>query len=170
MNAALNVAKLLVICQKVEGRKKLQKIVHILQSAGYERDFPQHFGYLHYGPYSHEVKADIDLLVDPSGPLVDEAESTTGLGHRTFVYSPTSELEEALSDSIGVPWSEQAKELNAKTPQELEAISTIFFLKRSGVGRDAVLERFTQLKPGLVDKFSEALKAVQSIKSLPASS
>jgi uncharacterized protein YwgA len=34
MNTALNVAKLLVVCQQVEGRKKLQKMVHILQSCG----------------------------------------------------------------------------------------------------------------------------------------
>ncbi|MFN0010401.1 MAG: hypothetical protein ACKVS8_02025 [Phycisphaerales bacterium] len=163
MNSALNIAKLLVICEQIEGRKKLQKLVHILQSTGHERDFPQQFGYLHYGPYSHGVKADIDLLVDPDGPLASETEEVSGMGHKTFVYRPSPELVEALSAPGEPAWADKAKRLNQKTAQETEAMSTILFLKRSGVAEEALAARFKQLKPALADRYATALNDVKAL-------
>jgi uncharacterized protein len=163
MNSTLNIARLLIACEKIEGRKKLQKIVHILQSSGFQRDFPHQFGYLHYGPYSHEVKADIDRLVDPSGPLVDEQPSVAGLSFQTFVYVPKPELQKALLSHATTPWEGLARKLNEMTPQELEAISTIRFLQRSGVAEQALLDRFKQLKPSLVELYPSALDFAKTL-------
>jgi hypothetical protein len=122
---------------------------------GYSRDFPHHFGYLHYGPYSHEVKADLDRLVDPSRQLVTEEQSVAGVGFQTFVYRPKPELKAAFQTHDS-PWAQLAQELNKRTPQELEAISTILFLRRCGVAESSLEERFHQLKPMLIGHFCPA--------------
>ncbi|MFO0835134.1 MAG: hypothetical protein U0638_09200 [Phycisphaerales bacterium] len=164
MNATMNIAMLIVACKRVEGRKKLQKIVHILQCCGFGRDFPHQFGYLHYGPYSHEVKADIDGLTNPAGPLVEESEATAGLGYRTFAYSPSLGLKEALEGSSeSASWAPLARQLNQKSPQELEAVSTVLYLKRSGVADSAIKERFCQLKPALADRFGSTTQFVATL-------
>lgn len=156
MNTTMNIARLLVVCKKIEGRKKLQKIVHILQSCGHGGDFPHQFGYLHYGPYSHDVKADIDRLVQDSNGLVDETPGVAGVSFPTFVYSPKPELEAAFSSSEPALWASLALVLNKKSPQDLEAISTIIFLRRSGVAESSLKERFYQLKPMLIEQFIAA--------------
>ena len=62
MNSIINLARLISVCGEVKGRKKLQKIVHLLQAAGHHEDFGYEFGYLHYGPYAHGVKHDLESL------------------------------------------------------------------------------------------------------------
>ena len=162
MNSTLNIAKLVGVCGRIEGRKKLQKIVHILQSRGHQSDFPHQFGYLHYGPYSHEVKADIDALVGPEAALVQEEPVTSSLGFTSFVYTTTAALSKALGNQAP-KWGDLANQLNQSTSQELEAISTILFLKDAGTRDGDIESRFSQLKPGLVPLFATAKSKVSAL-------
>ncbi|NLC51352.1 MAG: hypothetical protein GX764_03480, partial [Firmicutes bacterium] len=48
--------------QQIIGRKRLQKTVYLLQQIGFP--YAGKFTYHHYGPYSSELQAEIDRLVD----------------------------------------------------------------------------------------------------------
>src|SRR5262245_16788301 len=92
MQGMLQLLRLIDSLGKVEGRKKLQKIVHILKARGH--DFPQHFGYLHYGPFSSEVAAEMDSLV--SGKLVKE--QGEGQPFEAYVYEPRDSARKLLAE------------------------------------------------------------------------
>lgn len=58
----------------VHGRKKLQKMIHLLKSAGNE--FPFKFRYHHYGPYSSQLQSEMNRLVS-EGFIVEKLEDGT---------------------------------------------------------------------------------------------
>jgi hypothetical protein len=169
MNTALNLAKLIAVCGEVAGRKKMQKIVHLLQEAGFEEDFPYSFGYLHYGPYSHGVKYDLDLL--RSEDLVIEETVYSG-EHESFRYMPVADLDVGLR-SAGISakpaWSGLARELNAMSPSRLEAASTVAFLHSRGFTGESLRTRFRELKPFLDHDFEGAMKVFLSTKGCSSS-
>ncbi len=157
MNGAINIARLVNACGTIEGRKKLQKIVYLLQSLGYP--FREDFRYLHYGPYSSQVKNEIDWLVDDVD-LIDEKPTNAG-PFQTYLYTPKIHLTEQLK-GIGLDslpeWAEKARELNQHDAQTLEAISTVVFLRKCGYEDDRLRERFGELKPKLMHQFDDALQ------------
>ena len=149
MKNFINIAKLIRSCERIEGRVKLQKIVHILQQAGYP--FKEEFGYLHHGPYSSDLKYEIDQLVD--WRLINE-EPHQVIDYTQYIYAPSDklslELRSAGADSEP-EWKNLAQELNRKSAQELEGISTIMFLRRRGFAEQKLKERFGQLKPHIAE-------------------
>ena len=150
----LDVAKLVQICRKIESRKKLQKLVYILQQMG--NPFHQQFEYLHYGPYSSDLKREIDQLVEAG--LIQE-ESTQAHIFSQYNYGPTANLSDLLRNFGGEEkpsWAELATDLNRESPQTLEAISTILFLRQKGFGEDRLRARFCELKPALSADFEKA--------------
>jgi uncharacterized protein len=153
MDGMLEVLRLISALGSVTGRKKLQKIVHILKSQGY--DFPQHFGYLHYGPYSSALAAEVDALVD--GKLI--AQRGGGGEYDPYVYTPSEPAKQLLQDlkTTGTPrWKALAQELNTKDANYLEAMSTILYLQANGFEGKTLRERFASLKPNLKGLFDEA--------------
>lgn len=162
MTSINQVARLINACEVIEGRVKLQKIVHILQEAGYP--FDQEFGYLHHGPYSSELRHEIDQLV--SWKLVNEASGPV-IEYTQYVYSPADSLPDILEE-IGedeVPeWAELAKQLNRKSSAELEAISTTLYLMRKGFKDEALSQRFAELKPHLSGRFKDCLKQAKRLR------
>lgn len=163
MQGMLQLLRLITSLNKVEGRKKLQKIVHILKVCGY--DFPQHFGYLHYGPFSSEVAAEIDSLV--SGDLV--AEQGKGQQYEAYVYTPLETAQKLLVElkQEGQPeWYARAEQLNQKPVAELEAVSTILYLKANGFTGEKLKERFLELKPVLKSLYNSALAESLQMKSV----
>lgn len=164
MNQTINLANLVDICEGITGRKKLQKIVHLLQEFGHIDDFGYDFGYLHYGPYSRSLRDDLDLLVGCVPPIIAEQSELAG-AHETFKYAPSAGLREALNGA-GVndtpPWKSLARKLNALAPQKLEAMSTIRFLSHQGFDGAALKERFAMLKPSLASQFDSAVSDLRS--------
>lgn len=157
MQGMLQLLRLIDSLERVEGRKKLQKIVYILKARGH--NFPQHFGYLHYGPFSIEVAAEIDSLV--SGALIDE--KGDGQPFEAYVYTTRDTARKLLNDlkqSISPEWKTLAKALNQKYVGDLEAMSTILYLKANGFKGDALQSRFIELKPTLKSSFAGALVEV----------
>lgn len=162
MNGVVQVAVLIKACGRVDGRVKLQKIVHILQQVGFP--FKEHFGYLHHGPYSSELKGEIDQLVDFN--LVQEEEKQAG-EYKQYVYMPGGDLDGLLRHfgGDGVPaWGELAKRLNAKQSKDLEAISTIMFLQSREFDGERLRERFLQLKPHLADRLDPCLAEANELR------
>lgn len=164
MQGLLQILRLVDALGRVEGRKKLQKIVHILQAKGH--DFPQKFGYLHYGPFSSEVAAEVDALV--SGELVHQEGS--GQPYEAYVYTPGESAKKLLNElqqTEAPDWMNLARDLNQKNVSELEAISTILYLQANGFVGEKLRIRFAELKPALRSLYEAAHAAASRLPKAP---
>jgi uncharacterized protein YwgA len=150
MSDALKIGLLVRDAGPIEGRKKLQKIVFLLQESGEE--FDAHYELSLYGPFSAELKSCVDELV--ASKLFDEVPASTG-GYR---YSVKPEFCRVLQRAAAVEpagWIGLARALNARDPSELEGISTVLFLQSRGWRETELQDRFVSLKPHLADRFHE---------------
>ncbi|WCJ58649.1 hypothetical protein NXS98_13105 [Fontisphaera persica] len=164
MHPIVSLLQLLRLLKRVEGRKKLQKIVHILQTLG--APFPQRFEYSYYGMYSSQLRGEIERL--ESERLVTEKENLAARGHSTYLLTATKRLEKLLDNldcPKNPPWADLAQELNDLSAQQLEAISTILFLEDCGLEGDALRQRFQALKPHLESIFDPCLKKAREFRS-----
>jgi uncharacterized protein YwgA len=164
MNHYILIAKLIQACGKIEGRVKFQKIVYILQDMGHP--FREEFGYLHHGPYSSDLKSEIDQLCE--WELVNEVEQPVK-DYMRYEYSPNKELRAMLSE-IGdesVPeWSELARQLNRMNATDLEGISTIMFLRRRDFDGERLETRYKELKPHLADDYKKCRAEAERLTKL----
>src|SRR5262245_22172373 len=90
----LQIAQLLCRLQRVEGRKKMQKIVHILQELG--QPFPERFEYSYYGMYSRQLRTELDALEREN--FVVEEPIGNALGERTYSFKSTPALKDFLKE------------------------------------------------------------------------
>lgn len=164
MNTVILIGQLLKTVGAVEGRKKFQKIVHILQHFG--APFNLRFGYLHYGPFSSELQSQLDVY--ESEELLKEEPCTAG-NFRTSRFTPQPKLL-ALVDRVAgnatFDFAALAAELNQKPAQELEAISTIFYLQTQGKTGASLRESFCGLKPKFASVFEERLRAADAMRAI----
>jgi uncharacterized protein YwgA len=154
MNAhpVVRIGLLLRRVKVIETRKKVQKIVHILQAMG--APFPERFDFHHYGPFSSELWREIEAF-EAEG-LVTEAEIQGNLP--TFRLEPTGKLLALLEEDSGVadePWVEWAEELNSKRPRRLEGISTLLYFHQRLWPVETWSSKFKELKPQLMDEFEQ---------------
>jgi uncharacterized protein YwgA len=148
-------AKLIHWVGTLETRKRMQKVVYLLQAAGcpFGADF-----FLHrFGPYSQEVAQLTDELV--AAGVLQEIESENAVGHQ-FGYSLTKQGETLLSAfesrSLGQSLSKAmakyeplAKQLATNELKELEVASTIAYYRQTVGNWDLAREsacRFKQIR------------------------
>lgn len=159
MNTLIQLALLFKIVERIQGRKKLQKMVHILQSFGVP--FDVRYGYHHFGPFSDQLQ---DCM---NSYQYDELilEKRIDGQFPTSEFTPSDKLLQ-LPEKIGkteMPaWADFAKDLNERSPRELEAISTLIYVKKTEDDDAVAEEKFHKLKPGLVQLLPEARAAVAS--------
>ncbi len=162
MHPFIRISQLLVRLGAIEGRKKLQKIVHILQSTG--APFEEKFELSHFGAYSSELRGEVAKLAKDD--LVQEEEPTGCAG--SYIYRPTAALQalvKELSVSLDEPWLDLAEKLNLRSAQELEGISTVLYLKRWGWSQEGLRQQFSALKPHLVKDFDACRQEADSLVS-----
>jgi uncharacterized protein YwgA len=144
-------AKLVSWAGRVDARKRLQKVVYLLQAAGcpLEADFFLH----HYGPYSQDVARLTDEMVRAN--LLREEEEPLSQGSR-YSYRLPESVEEQLSTSETTPHGKHglermepfesiAKRLFHEDLRMLEYASTIvYFHQQTNEWQEAVAkaERF----------------------------
>ena len=166
MSRTIQLLQLVGACKRIEGRKKLQKMVHILQSAGYTFEYP--FSLHYHGPFSFELKAELDALC-AEGIVREQHTVASGNDFPQYDFQPGEKLPEILS-RVGADdspaWAAAARELNGKPSHELEAISTLLFLKDRGFQDERLQQRFAELKPRLASKFESANAAADRFVSL----
>ena len=167
MKPALRIAQLLQYLGRVDGRKKFQKLVHVLQELGYP--FSERFEYSYYGMYSQQLRGELDSLV--SDNLILESETQNPFGHPAFSFEKTEQLD-ALLDEVGVEkepvWSAPAEKLNSLTPQVLEGVSTILYLRRCGLEDDPLKQRLLSLKPHLAGIEDQCFQQTETILAFKA--
>ncbi|WP_018130887.1 hypothetical protein [Effusibacillus pohliae] len=154
LDASYRILKIFDAVGSVHGRKKFQKMVHLLTSSG--ADFPFTFEYHHFGPYSAELQEEIAFLVQ-QGLLAESKEN------EAYVYRITEKgraFKENLENS-GVCRFHLAEavvaSLSEKNPQFLEMVSTYAFLLESGYDVHSAAEKAADLKPHLRAHLEEAV-------------
>ena len=162
MHPVIPVLQLLHALQRIEGRKKVQKTVHILKELG--APFGERFEYSYYGMYSAQLKGELDALERED--LVEERPILSG-PHTTYVVKTTPKLAALLEElNLTEPpkWIETARRLNGLSAQMLEGISTVLFLRRTESDPAAIRQRLVSLKPHLA---SEADACLAEAAQLP---
>lgn len=162
----LQIAQLLCVLKRVEGRKKMQKLVHILQELGHP--FTERFDYSYYGMYSQQLRSELDVL--EAEKLIVEEAKTNGLGD-TYTFKSTPELEKFLEEveaDTEPKWKKLAESLNSLSAQILEGVSTILFLRRGGLKGDELKTRLLVLKPHLKSVYAECEKQLKSLDAFAA--
>jgi uncharacterized protein YwgA len=159
LQAELAVARLIGVLGKVRGRKRLQKIVHLLKARGF-RGFQQDFVLHYYGPFSRQLAAQLNFVC--AAGLVEENESGD-----TYVYTaPSGDLSGPASQLLAVdsdpPWSKFAHQLNEKSTSFLEALSTVVFLHESGLRNSRLESDFERVKPSLKRQFTGVRKFAEA--------
>lgn len=132
--------------EKIRGRKKLQKIIHLLKRSGTE--FPFIYRYHHYGPYSSHLQAEMDQLVT-QGYL------NVKFKNGAYEYTITDHgqnFKSILETDGGLTFSLDKSlllRLAEQDTQFLEMFSTYVFLIESGNSEEQAKEKAVQLKPHL---------------------
>ncbi|MFZ3100901.1 MAG: hypothetical protein WA131_03565 [Desulfitobacteriaceae bacterium] len=128
----------------VKGRKKLQKMVHLLSTAGAAFSFK--YQYHHYGPYSTQLQDEINFMVR-QGFLEELKEN------ETYVYKITPLGKEFKTSLEGTYNGDLNRELlmslNEHSSQFLEMASTYAFLLDSGYDSHNAIHKAIELKPHL---------------------
>ncbi len=154
LDGALEIARLVRELEEINGRKRLQKIVHLLAANGHT-EFPHRFILYYYGPFSRAVATDLDFVCDVK--VVNEE-----LKGEKYVY--TLGVDDAgswrLDDVTGAEelpaWTEFAKALNEEDTPFLEALSTLVYLKEAGYKDKELKDEFDRVKPHLKKQFDDA--------------
>jgi uncharacterized protein YwgA len=150
---------------EVVGRKKCQKLIHILQECGY--DFGFDFKLALYGAFSSDLQGQLENFV--GNRYIREVPSTTDIaGYRTSKFVTSSHSPKILK-ILGLDeeprWKKLANDLNQRTSRELEATSTIMFLRRSGTQDAQLPEKFAALKPHLIDIYESGLELANKLRN-----
>jgi len=153
--------QLLHLLKRVEGRKKLQKLVHILQERGVP--FPERFEYSYYGMYSAQLRSEVERL--ESEKLVNESPCSAGtnLSYSLEATDDIGKLLKEIGQEQEPAWAATARLLNGLSAQELEGISTILFLKECGLSGDELKNRLLVLKPHLEPIYAKCEKEASKL-------
>ncbi|GHC46809.1 hypothetical protein [Roseibacillus persicicus] len=141
-------------------------MIHILQECGH--DFGFDFKLALYGAYSSELQTVLERFVDEE--YIDEnSERTPYAGFPTSVFKPSARGQQIfeLFEVGGSPsWLSLATKLNEKSTRDLEATSTIFLLRSSGVSEADLQSRFEGLKPHLKANFEKAKELAEELRAV----
>lgn len=145
-------AKLVAWADCLRTRKRMQKVVYLLQSAGcpLEAEFILH----HYGPYSEEVARLTDEMV--RAVLLEEQTSENVVGTQ-YSYRLPEPIRQQIADletmEQGQKWLSElasfeslAKDLLTTDLKQLEYASTILYFRRQGFNWPEAVEKARKFK------------------------
>ncbi len=166
-------AKIVQAVGKVDARKRLQKLIYLLQCAGcpLKVEFTLHL----YGPYSHEIANLTDELV--ADHLLAEKCDQNRAG-RQYSYQVSPKTVESLAEferteqgksakKAIAPWEDKIKDLAGNHLWTLELASTVAFFKQSERSWEKAVEEtalFKNVDPANLDML-KALKLAKSVLS-----
>lgn len=126
--------------RKVEGKKRLQKLIFLLDQAGFKSGAS--FLLKDYGPFSREVESAADIM-SIFGDLTEQPVKT---GYSNYIA-----IEYSLPDAESVSPSKEMIDivgfLDRFRTVELEIASTIRFFEVSGISKSEAIRRTRQMKP-----------------------
>ncbi len=147
---------------KITGRKKIQKMIYILEQIVGVFDKPHQFRWNYYGVFSEELASELNLG-EAFGVLKENEQQE--YGYRTYhieaVYPDSNNPAYPKKDTLPIGL---IKYLNAKEPRELEIISSIIYFENQGLNEHEIKERLYTFKSHLENFFEQGFKAYDEIK------
>lgn len=140
---------------KIYGRKKVQKIIHLLEVSGV--NLPFKYAYHHYGPFSVELQEELNFLVN-QGLLSETKEDAA------YVYEITEKGKQfkqklETEERYKVMFNEELLEtLTKENSQFLELVSTYAYLIDIGYEENFAKQKALELKPHLSKYIDTAVK------------
>ncbi len=157
IEGALAVARLIAELGAVDGRKRLQKLVHLLGAANHT-EFKHRFILHYYGPFSRQLAAQLDFL--GAAGLVEEespADETATFRYRVAGEDAVERVKDMRCGAEEPPrWAGLAQALNCQNTDFLEAVSTLVYLHSHRATGDDLDSKFEQAKPQLTGLLSAA--------------
>ncbi|MBU7046926.1 MAG: hypothetical protein HXS54_10885 [Theionarchaea archaeon] len=137
----------------VDGRKKIQKMIHIAKALGYP--FREDFTLYLYGPYSEELAAEIQRMKELDLLRERELDSSyiitlTENGKTFLKYFQDNVARESGNEKFE-KMRNLFKELSIYTLWELEIIATLFYFYQTGYNN---LDQLQDVVRGVKPKFS----------------
>ena len=154
--------------KKIEGRKRLQKLVHLLELAG--ADVVGNFDLLHYGPFSKNVSNAVEEL-EFQGMIKETVQAIGVYDTIQYVYE-IGDLFEINHNVYELPDDLDRRllvKLEGYSTVDLEVASTVGFFETQGLDRDIAKERTAEIKPNkmiptVIRNAEEILSLVNSTK------
>lgn len=130
------------VANRVSGRKKLQKMIYILQKC--RVPFAEKFQFHIYGPYSEELTLRLEELCNLQ--LVAEEKEDKGNYYR-YIYEITADGQAFLDQfALDMPdFKDQVDMLQEKSSRFLELVATMCFF--DDLSREEVEEKIHVVKP-----------------------
>ncbi|MFZ5753023.1 MAG: hypothetical protein ACOY3J_02185 [Bacillota bacterium] len=144
---------------KIRGRKKIQKIIYILQELSDPPLKPYQFKWNYYGVYSEELAN--DLSVGESFGILKENEEEE-YGYRTYIIeavdssNPTRLCRDQNLKSI-------VQYLSQQETRVLEVLSSIIFFKNEGLDGEELKGKLHTFKGHLAAFFDQAFAAYDEL-------
>lgn len=144
----------------IDGRKKLQKIVYLVQQRG--GPFFETFQYYLYGPFSEQLANEVEEM--KSFGLVHEVEVNAVMGQSKYKYS-LSEAGKDLLAASGIDdrfqfFEDLIRELAKKDARQLELLATVLFLLKLKYSEEDIQKTIKRLKSSqgyTSDEISESI-------------
>ncbi|RLL42852.1 YwgA family protein [Oceanobacillus piezotolerans] len=150
------------VAKEVTGRKKLQKMIYILQKCNipFEEKYNFHF----YGPYSEELTLRIEELCN-LGFLHEVKEEKSN--YYQYNYTLTSDGEEFLNQfHLDMPdYTEKVNLLREKSSRFLELVSTMLYFDHLPL--EDIIEKVHTVKPKqkyTKEEMEEAVRFINEVK------
>ncbi|MEW9676360.1 YwgA family protein [Lentibacillus sp. L22] len=153
------------IAKEVPGRKKLQKMIYILQKN--HVPFAEKFQFHFYGPYSEELSLRVEELTN-LGFVSEEKEEKSN--YYQYNYQITKDGQEFLRQfSLDMPdFADKVAELKTKSSRFLELVATMLYF--DDLPRKQVVEKVYMVKPKQnysEQEIKEAWVLIDSLKENP---
>ncbi|TMN22036.1 YwgA family protein [Lentibacillus cibarius] len=150
--------------KEVTGRKKLQKMIYILQKCDFP--FEEKYQFHFYGPYSEELSLRTEELCN-LGFLTERKEEKSN--YFQYHYQITGDgLDFLRQFQMDMPeMTEQIAMLKEKSSRFLELVSTILYF--DGLSRDEAVEKVHTVKPKQnysQSELDEAFRFIRTIRPL----
>ena len=147
---------------QVLGRKKLQKIVYIMQEFMGIFDPPFKYRWNYYGVYSYDLAAALDVGkffdIFTENPVMD-------YNYQSYALKVNSSPGETAIIKNGLAaWLMQF--LNAKEPRLLEVLSSIIYFENEGLSREAIISKLHEFKGHLEYFYEDAYIALMKIREV----
>ena len=144
----------------INSKKKLHKMIYILQFAG--EDFDQNYTFHHYGVFSPTLAKDLDIAYS-DGFLAITSSAPYG-----FNINITDRTQDDFFKNITIDKQmiSLAEKLVKEEPRLLEALSTIIYLDENYYSRDSLKFKLEELKPDLSDFYDKAFRLAKELFSI----
>lgn len=149
---------------QIVGRKKIQKIIYIIQQLCNPFNNPYEYRWNYYGVFSDELSSEINM--GQAFGILGESYREE-YGYRTYIIEAID-----YANASGIERNSQLKNITeylaAKEPRILEVLSSIIFFENKGLNRQEINNKLQELKDHLSPFFEEAFDAHSELMKLKA--